>query len=146
MKTLVTGSTGLVGRALVPFLAAGGHDVIRLVRSRSKTAGAEVHWNPAMGSIDTARLEGLDAVVHLAGESIATGRWTAEKKVRIRESRVRGTRLLCESLARLGQPPQVFVSASAIGYYGDRVMRSCGRKCSGSGLGRGCRNGRRQLD
>jgi uncharacterized protein (TIGR01777 family) len=72
------------------------------------------------GSIDQARLEGLDGVVHLAGESIATGRWTAEKKARIRDSRVKGTRLLCESLARLDQPPRVLVSASAIGYYGDR--------------------------
>jgi len=135
MKILVTGSTGLVGRTLVPFLTGRGDSVIRLVRSTSKSEGAKVHWNPATGSIDTARLEGLDAVVHLAGERIATGRWTAEKKVRIRESRVRGTRLLCESLARLGQPPQVLVSASAIGYYGDRgdeILRE--ESASGSGF------------
>ena len=135
MKILVTGSTGLVGRTLVPFLTGRGDSVIRLVRSTSKSEGAKVHWNPAMGSIDAARLEGLDAVVHLAGESIATGRWTAEKKIRIRESGVRGTRLLCESLARLGQPPRVLVSASAIGYYGDRgdeILRE--ESTSGSGF------------
>jgi uncharacterized protein (TIGR01777 family) len=120
MNILVTGSTGLVGRALVPFLTAGGHSVIRLVRSRPMTEGVAAFWDPVAGHVDPARLEGLDGVVHLAGESIATGRWTAEKKARIRDSRVNGTRLLCESLAGLGQPPRVLVSASAIGYYGDR--------------------------
>ena len=80
MKILVTGSTGLVGRALVAFLAAGGHGVTRLVRSRPRSGTAEVHWDPEVGSIDMSGLEGLDAVVHLAGESIATGRWTARKK------------------------------------------------------------------
>ena len=134
MKILVTGSSGLVGRALVAFLAAGGHGVTRLVRSRPGSGATEVHWDPDVGSIDTLRLEGLDAVVHLAGESIATGRWTAEKKARIRESRIRGTRLLCESLARLGQPPKALVSASAIGYYGDRGDEIL-REESGPGTG-----------
>ncbi len=120
MNILVTGSTGLVGSALVPFLTTGGHEVIRLVRSQPRAGASEVHWDPATGTVDAGNLEGMDAVVHLAGESIAVGRWTPEKKARIRDSRVKGTRLLCESLARLAQPPKAVVCASAIGYYGDR--------------------------
>jgi hypothetical protein len=120
LHILVTGSTGFVGSALVPFLAAGGHRVTRLVRATPEHGIAEVQWDPEAGVMDIARLEGLDAVVHLAGENIATGRWTAEKKAKIRDSRVGGTRLLCDSLAGLKQPPKVMVCASAIGYYGDR--------------------------
>jgi uncharacterized protein (TIGR01777 family) len=120
MNILVTGSTGLIGSALVPFLTTGGHRVVRLVRSKPKPGAAEVHWEPEAGNIDTAGLAGLDAVVHLAGENIAAGRWTSAQKARIRNSRVNGTRLLCESLARLAQPPKVLLCASAIGYYGDR--------------------------
>lgn len=118
MTVLVTGSTGLLGSALVPFLTDQGHRVIRLVRKDPKPD--EVRWHPEAGTIDTAGLEGLDAVVHLAGENIAEGRWNAAKKARIRDSRVNGTRLLAESLAGLSAPPGVLVSASAIGYYGDR--------------------------
>ena len=120
LHILVTGSTGFVGSALVPFLAAGGHRITRLVRATPEHRIAEVHWDPEAGVVDIARLEGLDAVVHLAGENIAAGRWTAEKKAKIRDSRVSGTRLLCDSLAGLQQPPKVMVCASAIGYYGDR--------------------------
>lgn len=120
MKILVTGASGLIGSALVPFLSAGGHDVIRLVRSEPKAGEAAVRWDPEAGTIDAAGLDGLDAVVHLAGENVAEGRWTAEKKRRIRDSRVKGTRLLCEALAGLARPPRVLVSASAVGYYGDR--------------------------
>jgi uncharacterized protein (TIGR01777 family) len=120
MKILVTGSTGLVGSALIPHLAGGGHSVTRLVRSKKSLAKNEVAWDPAAGTIDGAGLEGLDAVVHLAGENIAAGRWTSEKKARIRDSRVKGTRLLAETLSRLAKPPKVLVSVSAIGYYGDR--------------------------
>ena len=117
MKVLVTGSTGFIGSALVSALTAAGHQVTRLVR---KLAGAgEVRWDPAAGAIDTGGLEGHDAVVHLAGENIA-GRWTAAKKQRIRESRVNGTRLLAEALAKLSRRPRALVCASAIGYYGDR--------------------------
>ena len=118
MKILVSGSTGLVGSALVPFLLTGGHQVARLVRSQP-TAGGEVPWDPAAGRLEATNLEGLDAVVHLAGERI-TGRWTAAKKARIRSSRVQGTRLLAEALAGMKQPPKTLVCASAIGYYGHR--------------------------
>jgi uncharacterized protein (TIGR01777 family) len=120
MNILVSGSTGLVGSALVPFLTAKGHRVTRLVRARPEPGKAEVYWDPAAGRIDAASIEGLDAVVHLSGESIASGRWTAEKKARIRDSRTKGTRLLSESLAGLAKPPKVFACASAVGYYGNR--------------------------
>jgi uncharacterized protein len=120
LHVLVTGSTGFVGSALGPFLAAGGHRVARLVRTLPRRGRGEIQWGPETGFIDAARLEGLDGVVHLAGENIATGRWTAEKKAMIRDSRVDGTRLLCDALAGLKQPPKVLVCASAIGYYGDR--------------------------
>ena len=119
MKVLISGSTGLIGSALVSLLTNEGHDVVRLVRSAPKSDGSEVHWDPESGRIDNAGLEGMDAVVHLAGENIGAGRWTRDRKARIFDSRVKGTRLLCESLANLAQPPKVLVSASAIGYYGD---------------------------
>lgn len=121
MNILVSGSTGLVGNALIPALTTAGHEVIRLVRSKSKAPARElVHWDPSANYIDAAGLEGLDAVVHLAGESIAAGRWTDAKKARIRDSRVNGTRLLCETLAHTSRPPTVLICASAIGFYGDR--------------------------
>jgi uncharacterized protein (TIGR01777 family) len=117
---LVTGSNGLVGSALVPFLTTGGHRVTRLVRSAPRPDHDEIAWDPAAARIAAAPLEGLDAVVHLAGENIAAGRWNAAKKARIRDSRVQGTRLLCNTLAQLDRPPRVLVCASAIGYYGSR--------------------------
>jgi hypothetical protein len=119
MNVLVTGSGGLVGSALVPALGRAGHRVRKLVR-RVPGGGDEARWDPAGGTIDRAGLDGLDAVVHLAGESIAAGRWTASRKARIRDSRVEGTRLLCEALAGLDKPPAALISASAVGYYGDR--------------------------
>ena len=120
MRILVTGSTGLVGSALVPFLSASGHAVIRLVRSEVPPGDAAARWDPEAGTLDPAALEGLDAVVHLAGEDIAGGSWTAAKKARIRGSRVEGTALLARTLASLDRPPAALACASAIGYYGDR--------------------------
>ncbi len=119
MKVLVSGSSGLVGSALVPFLSDGGNDVLRLVR-RAPRDEREIEWDPERGIRDAARLEGLGAVVHLAGENIAAGRWTEERMRRIRESRVLGTKTLCEALARCRERAGVLVSASAIGFYGDR--------------------------
>jgi uncharacterized protein len=119
LRIAITGSTGLVGSQLVSFLRAGGHTVLPIVR---KLTGApdEIHWNPQTGDIDATGLEGVDAVIHLAGASIADGRWTQVQKHRIEESRVSGTSLLAETLAKLSRPPKVFVSASAVGFYGDR--------------------------
>jgi len=117
MNVLISGATGLIGSALVPELEAKGHTVTRLSRSRS---GANtIRWDPSAGTID-GDLEGTDAVVHLAGESIAQGRWNPDKKRRILDSRVQGTRLLAEKISALATPPKVMVSMSAVGYYGDR--------------------------
>ena len=120
MRVLLSGSSGLVGSALIPALVSGGHEVVCLVRSQPRDEASEVRWDPQAGEIDGAGLKGVDAAVHLAGESRAAGRWTAARKDRILESRVRGTRLLAEALAGLEQRPAVLVSASAVGYYGDR--------------------------
>ncbi|MGA2987295.1 MAG: TIGR01777 family oxidoreductase [Terriglobia bacterium] len=117
MRILLTGSSGLIGHALGAFLMADGHMVVHLTRSPAR--GRHILWNPDAGTIEAEDLEDFDAVVHLAGETIL-GRWTAEKKARILESRTKGTRLLCESLAHLRNRPMVLVSASAVGYYGDR--------------------------
>ncbi|MCA1737295.1 MAG: TIGR01777 family oxidoreductase, partial [Actinobacteria bacterium] len=119
MDVLVSGSSGLIGSALVSALGNEGHRVLRLTRSGEDSEDA-VRWDPSAGTIDAVLLEGIDAVVHLAGESIAEGRWTVAKKARIRDSRVQGTRLLAETIAGLPAPPSVMVSASAVGYYGDR--------------------------
>jgi uncharacterized protein (TIGR01777 family) len=118
-RIALSGASGLVGRNLALFLTSGGHEVARLVRDKAR-AGTEIPWDPVRGEIDAAALEGVDAVVHLAGANIAQGRWTPERKREILESRVRGTQLLCEALARMPAPPSVLIAASAIGYYGDR--------------------------
>jgi len=118
LKVAVTGATGLVGRDLCAFLAAGGHEVRRVVRGARIDEG-DIVWDPALGRLAAASLEGLDAVVHLAGETTA-GRWTAARKQRIMASRREGTRLLAETMAAMKRPPKVLVSASAIGFYGDR--------------------------
>jgi hypothetical protein len=114
----VSGASGLLGSALLPALRAAGWIPRPLVRRAA--AADEVQWDPAVGTLDLKALEGVTAAVHLAGESIAAGRWTAEAKRRIRESRIQGTRLLAESLARLRVRPRVLVTASAVGIYGDR--------------------------
>lgn len=117
MKIAITGSTGLIGKALVPLLAGAGHSVTRLVRPGSRVAGAL--WDPQKSEIDLDALEGTEAFVHLAGESIA-GFWTKSKRQRVLDSRQRGTRLIATSAGKLRRRPAVLVSASAIGYYGDR--------------------------
>ena len=119
MRVLMTGSSGLVGTALRPRLAESEHEVRRLRRGAT-VSGDTTSWNPATGSFADGALDGIDAVVHLAGESIASGRWTVARKNEIRESRVTGTDHLCRALARLESPPKVLVAASAVGYYGDR--------------------------
>jgi uncharacterized protein (TIGR01777 family) len=120
MKILISGSHGLVGSALARSCVEEGHEVVRLVRHEASLSAPEIEWHPNQGRIDPQRLEGFDAVIHLAGESIASGRWNEEKKRTIRESRTKGTLLLSETLAQLSKPPSVFISASAIGYYGNR--------------------------
>jgi uncharacterized protein (TIGR01777 family) len=120
MKVLVSGSTGLIGSALVPFLRDGGDEVTRLVRSAPAPGESQIQWDPAAGELDVPALEGFDAVVHLSGESLAEPRWNAAKKARIRSSRVDSTRLLSETLAKLAKRPSVLACASAIGFYGDR--------------------------
>jgi uncharacterized protein (TIGR01777 family) len=120
MRVLVSGASGLIGSALVPFLTTGGHPVRRLVRRAAGGNDDTASWDPTAGRIDEGALDGIDAVVHLAGENISAGRWTAERKRRILDSRVRSTQLLAQSLAAAPQRPRAFVCASAIGFYGDR--------------------------
>lgn len=115
----MTGSSGLIGTALRSSLGGGGHHIRRLLRNQSASSDT-TFWNPFDGTAAPGAFDGVDAVIHLAGESIAGGRWTAARKTRIRESRVTGTRQLCEALARLDTPPRTLVAASAIGFYGDR--------------------------
>jgi len=127
MRIAVTGSSGLVGSALVSFLLSNGHDVVRVKRPSQ--------WDPERGFLDVAVLDGVNAIVHLAGESIASGRWTPSRKHRIRESRVTGTKLIADSIAKMDRSPEVLVSASAIGYYGNRgneVLRE--ESSAGSGF------------
>ncbi len=117
LRIAVSGATGLIGAQLAAFLSGGGHTVHRLVRRTPAPGSGDIAWDPARGTIDAAALEGVDAVVHLAGESVAA-RWTDARRAAIRESRVSGTALLARTLAGLARPPRVFVSASAIGWYG----------------------------
>ena len=119
-RTLISGSTGLIGRSLVRRLESSGHEVVRLVRPDTRSDAAGVSWDPARGVLDPSAVEGFDAVVHLAGENIADRRWSEEQKRRIRDSRVGGTTLLSTTLANLNHPPAVFACASAGGYYGNR--------------------------
>ena len=112
MKIAMTGSSGLVGSALMPILISAGHNVVALKRPHD--------WNPDQGTVNLSAFSGVEALIHLAGENIASGRWTAAKKQRVLDSRTKGTRLISETISRMEKPPQVLVSASAIGYYGDR--------------------------
>ncbi|WP_181791033.1 TIGR01777 family oxidoreductase [Streptomyces phytophilus] len=118
MRIAVSGSSGLIGSALVRSLRTDRHDVLRLVR-REASAPDEVRWDPEKGYVDTGRLDGCDAVVHLAGAGIADRRWTESYKRVLRDSRVLGTAAVADAVASLDRPPAVLVCGSAIGYYGD---------------------------
>ncbi len=120
MKVLVSGASGLVGTRLTAALETAGHQVIRLVRDKSRAGAGASYWNPATGEVDTAVLGECDAVINLAGESIASGRWTAKKKEQIRDSRVAATTTLAKAMARAPARPRTLINASAVGYYGDR--------------------------
>jgi hypothetical protein len=120
LRIAVTGATGLVGGALTESLRAAGHRVDRIGRGAPRPGTTDIRWDPGQGALDPRALDGVDAVVHLAGESVAAGRWTPARKTAIRDSRVAGTRLLAVTLAGLRPPPGVLLSASAIGIYGDR--------------------------
>jgi uncharacterized protein (TIGR01777 family) len=132
MKLVVSGATGFIGKTLVPFITASGHQVMRLVRA--EPGEGDTRWNPLTREIDVGALEGIDGVVHLAGENLGARRWTAAKKDRIKSSRVEGTRFLCNALAATSRPPKVLVCASAIGFYGDRGNEILD-EASGSGKG-----------
>lgn len=119
LRVAITGASGLVGSHLSSVLSRDGHDVRAVVRQKRQRSG-DITWDPDARTIDAAALEGLDAVVHLAGENIASGRWTASTRQRILGSRVGGTRLLSQTLASLSSPPPVLVCASAVGFYGSR--------------------------
>ena len=118
MRTAITGASGLIGSAVAESLTAQGHEVVRLVR-REAAAADEAAWDPLAGTVDLAALEGVEAVVHLAGAGVGDRRWTASYKRQIRDSRVLGTQTIARAVARLDPQPKVLVSGSAIGFYGD---------------------------
>ncbi len=120
MKVLISGASGLIGTALTSALRARGHEPVPLVRPPSTAGPGQVRWNPETGELDLAGAAGASAVVNLAGASIAAGRWTEARKRLLWSSRVDATRSLIAALSRLSPPPAVFISASAVGYYGDR--------------------------
>lgn len=121
MRILVTGASGFLGRQMVAALGRQRHEVLRLTRGALDPADPRLlRWDPGRGRIDAGALEGLDAVIHLAGEGISDARWTEAGKQKLRDSRVQGTRLLVDALGSLADKPKVFLAASAVGYYGDR--------------------------
>jgi uncharacterized protein (TIGR01777 family) len=127
MRIAITGSSGLIGSALLARFDRDGHAVTRVVRGASAhdPNHRAVAWNPASGVVDAAGLDAHDTVIHLAGEDIAAGRWTPARKHVIRESRIHGTRLLCETLANLAHKPRVLITASGVGYYGNHRPNDC---------------------
>lgn len=120
MKIVVSGASGLIGSALVEDWAAAGHEAVRLVRRAAPETPGVARWDPDAGQLDPRVLDGTDAVVHLSGENIAQGRWTAARKARIRGSRIRSTECVVRALLETANPPKCFLCASAIGYYGSR--------------------------
>lgn len=118
MKIAITGASGLVGSHLTHFLTTGGHEVFAMVRKQTPEKPRNIYWNPKTGEIEKEKLEGMDAVIHLAGENVASGLWNQARKERIRSSRTDGTSLIATTLASLQRPPYVLISASAVGYYG----------------------------
>jgi len=120
MNIIMTGSHGFIAKAILPTLESKGHNIFKLVRSATNLNSDERFWNPYKGELDRRAVEDVEAVIHLAGESIAEGRWTSKKKQRILESRTMPTRFLTETIAASSRSTKVFICASAIGYYGDR--------------------------
>lgn len=120
MKILISGASGLVGKALASALRAEGHTIARLVRPGGAASGGDVLWDPMAASVDLPAMEGFDAVVHLSGAGIVGGRWTPARKAVLRSSRIDTTRVIVDALANLKQKPQAFICASGTGYYGDR--------------------------
>jgi uncharacterized protein (TIGR01777 family) len=120
-RIAVTGSSGLVGSSLVPFLTAGGATVNRLVRTRTAASSSHILWNPERGYVDTDRLAGIDTIVHLAGAGIADRPWTQHRKTTLRSSRVEGTSTIVQGLRSLNSPPKTLICASAVGFYGPRA-------------------------
>jgi uncharacterized protein len=120
MTIAISGASGLVGTALIAQLAKDGHNVRRMVRGEPSRSDHDIGWDPAGGRLAPTDLEGVDAVVHLGGESITSGRWNQKKRERIHDSRVESTRLLAQTLAQTPNPPKVLLCASATGYFGDR--------------------------
>ena len=119
LKILVTGASGVIGRDLLPLLTTGGHQVFTLVRRPPDPAKGEIYWDPAKGILNESDLPEIDGVIHLAGEYIGLSRWKEDKKRRVIDSRINGTRLLAEIFSARKRPPKVFLCASAVGYYGD---------------------------
>lgn len=139
----ISGASGLIGGALASSLREDGHTVRAITRSASRADADDITWDPQQGRIDGARLEGVDAVVHLAGEPIGARRWSDEQKRRIHDSRQQGTKLLATTLSELSAPPSVFVSGSAVGYYGDQRGDEVLTESAGSGddfMARVCRD------
>lgn len=120
LTILVSGASGVVGSALIPFLTTGGHRVIRLVRNRDAQGPDAVFWDPVQGLLDLDGVGSVDVAIHLSGENIGQGRWTPQKKQMIIESRNRTTGLIAGTLSRMTSPPKALICASAVGYYGDR--------------------------
>jgi hypothetical protein len=125
MRVAITGSSGLLGTALTKSLQADGHSVVRVLRSTSRTDESTLRWDPVQGELDPKGLEGIDAVVHLAGAGILDKRWTDARKKELLDSRVLSTSLLANTLASMGSPPPAFLSGSAIGWYGERGNEAC---------------------